>query len=268
LIKTIGIIGCGWLGLPLAKSLKVEGYSIFGTTTSKDKMNLLKKVGIQAFQIELSDSEIKGPITDFLNSCETLIINVPPKLRGPGPKASYVGKMQLLLEQLQNSTITHVVFVSSTSVYSDAQGTVTEETTPKPTSESGKQLLQCEQLFKKNNKIKTTIVRFGGLIGPDRHPITMLSGKENLKDGNAPVNLIHLNDCILIIKEIINQRQWGKTYNAVHPAHPTKRDYYTQKAIEKGLELPNYSSSLPKKYKIINFCSVFLTKISVNFTSL
>lgn len=266
--NTIGIIGCGWLGLPLAKSLIAEGYSIFGTTTSKDKLRLLKKEGIHAFQIELSESEVKGPIQDFLKSCETLIVNVPPKMRESGPQTSYVEKMQQLLKQLQNSTIAHVVFVSSTSVYSDAQGTVTEETIPKPSSESGKQLLECEQLFANTTEFKSTIVRFGGLIGPDRHPITVLSGKQNLKNGDAPVNLIHLNDCIVIVKEIIKQQQWGKTFNAVHPAHPTKRDYYTQKAIEKNVEPPNYTASLPKTYKIIKFCSNFLIKMSANFTSL
>jgi nucleoside-diphosphate-sugar epimerase len=261
-------MGCGWLGLPLAKSFITEGYSVYGTSTSKEKLTVLKKIGIHPFHISLSDTDIKGPISDFLDTCETLIVNVPPKLRGKGPKASYVGKMTLLLEHIKNSSVKQLIFVSSTSVYSDAQGTVTEEITPEPSSESGKQLLQSEQLFIGDQKIESTIVRFGGLIGPDRHPVSMLSRKESLKDGTAPVNLIHLNDCIRILVAIVEENQWGKTFNAVHPNHPKKQDYYVEKAKLKGLELPSYETSEDKIYKKITSSSLFLTKMYANFTSL
>lgn len=261
-------MGCGWLGLPLAKSMIKKGYSINGTTTSKDKLRILEKEGIHPFQIDLSDSEIHGPITDFLNGCETLILNVPPKLRGSGPKTSYVEKMQLLLEHIQNSAIAHVISVSSTSVYGDAQGTVTEETIPEPTSESGKQLLESEQLFKNQDKIKATIVRFGGLIGPDRHPIHMLTKKKHLTDGTAPVNLIHLNDCIRILEAIIKEEQWGETFNAVHPNHPAKQHYYTEKAKSEDLELTTYETSDTKTYKTITSCKLFLAKMYDDFTPL
>ena len=36
-MKNIGIIGLGWLGLPLAKNLQRQGFTIFGTTTSLEK---------------------------------------------------------------------------------------------------------------------------------------------------------------------------------------------------------------------------------------
>lgn len=261
-------MGCGWLGFPLAKRLIKVGYSVCGTTTSEEKLNVLEQAGIHPFLIALSDTQIEGPITDFLNSCETLIVNVPPNLRGKGPKASYVGKMRVLLEQIKDSTVKQVVFVSSTSVYGDTQGTVTEETIPKPTSESGKQLVVSEELFRKQTNFETTIVRFGGLIGPHRHPVTMLSRKEFLTDGTAPVNLIHLNDCILILTAILKENQWGETFNAAHPNHPEKQEYYTEKAKSKGLELPSYHTSDDKIYKIINSCKLFLTKMYSNFTPL
>ncbi len=266
--RTIGVIGCGWLGFPLSQQLIKEGYAVCGTTTSKDKLKVLEKAGILPFQISLSDTDIAGPITDFLNRCETLIVNVPPKLRGTGPKVSYVRKMHLLLKSIKDSTIKQVIFVSSTSVYSDTQGTVTEEISPEPTSESGKQLLESEQLFARQTKFKTTIVRFGGLIGPDRHPVYMLSGKEFLTDGNAPINLIHLNDCIRIMAAIIKEDQWGEIVNAVHPDHPKKRKYYTKKAKSKGLIIPTYATSEQKIYKKINSCKIFLTKMYVDFTPL
>jgi nucleoside-diphosphate-sugar epimerase len=261
-------MGCGWLGLPLAKSLIQDGYSVHGTTTSEEKLKVLEKEGIHPFHITLSDTEIQGPITDFLNSCETLIVNVPPKLRGSGPNVSYVGKIQLLLNHIKESTLKHIVLVSSTSVYADKQGNVTEKTIPEPTSESGRQLIVSEQLFKNQPKINPTIVRFGGLIGPDRHPVTLLVKKEFLTDGTAPVNLIHFNDCIRILTAIIKEDQWGETFNAVHPDHPEKQHYYPEKAKSKGLKLPSYETSTHKTYKNVDSCKLFLSKMHATFTPL
>ena len=36
--EKISILGCGWLGLPLAKSLLAKGYKIKGSTTSESKL--------------------------------------------------------------------------------------------------------------------------------------------------------------------------------------------------------------------------------------
>jgi NAD dependent epimerase/dehydratase family enzyme len=79
-----------------------------------------------------------------------------------------------------------------------------------------------------------------------------LSGKENLENPDAPVNLIHQNDCIGVILEIINQSKWNEIYNAVAPFHPTREVYYTQKALDLNLELPKFSSEKSNIKKIIS----------------
>lgn len=260
-------MGCGWLGLPLAKSLIAEGYTINGSTTAKEKLQVLDSAGINAFTISISETKVNGDIFNFLNPCDVVIINVPPGLRGGGAKTSYVAKMQRLLSHVKESPVKKVIFVSSTSVYGDEQGEVTEETTPIPTTESGKQLLESEQLFRVTTEFKSTVLRFGGLIGPDRHPITMLAGRENLKNGNAPVNLIHLYDCILVIKQILKEEKWDEVFNVVYPYHPSKAEYYEKKAQESGLEPPKYQASQSQKHKIVTSSRLFLTKMYANFTS-
>ena len=92
------------------------------------------------------------------------------------------------------------------------KGKITEETEPNPATESGKQLLICEKMFREDEELQTTIIRFGGLICLDRHPVTMLSGRENLTGGNAPVNLIHLNDCINLIYMVIKNELWNTIF--------------------------------------------------------
>jgi hypothetical protein len=258
LTKNIGVIGCGWLGLPLAEELHKTGYRISGTTTSKEKITVLETKGIQPFKISISEKGIKGPILEFLNTISILIINIPPSLRGKGPKKSYIGKIKLLYDAIKQSSVKQVIFASSTAVYGEAEGTVTEITTPEPNTTSGVQLLECENLFLNDEQLQTTIIRFGGLIGPERHPITMLSGRENLKGGNAPINLIHLDDCIGIIKSVIEHNHWNAILNAVYPQHPTKEEYYTKEALKRGLTPPQYESKNNKKYKLIATCSPFL----------
>lgn len=216
-------MGCGWLGLPLAKALIKDGYEVHGSTTSKDKLPILEKAGINASLISISEDSINGPIKEFLGELDVLVINVPPKLRGDS-RENYVEKMELIGKALSESMIRKVVFVSSSSVYGGNQGKVTEETKPQPTTESGIQLLASEELFRAMPNLKTTIIRFGGLIGEERHPINMLSGRKGLKNGNHPVNLIHLNDCISILSLVIKNNWWGEIFNAVHPLHPAKRN--------------------------------------------
>lgn len=261
----ISILGCGWLGLPLAKKLIEEGYSVNGSTTSENKLSTFRDLGINPFLVILSEVEgalenesVSKTITDFLAKSETLIIDIPPKLRGsaasfPTPlEMTFVKKIENLIPFIEKSTVKKVLFVSSTSVYGDENGMITEETEPNPDTESGKQLLLAEALLQNNRNFETTILRFGGLIGEDRQPVKFLAGKENLENAEAPVNLIHQNDCIGVIQEIINQSKWNEVFNAVAPFHPTRSAYYTQKAIDLNLALPKFSSEKSNIKKTIS----------------
>ena len=79
--EEISLIGCGWLGLPLACYLIDKGFNVKGSTTSKEKLDLLRTYNIEGFLIELNETEILGNYSEFLTGSETLIINIPPGLR-------------------------------------------------------------------------------------------------------------------------------------------------------------------------------------------
>jgi nucleoside-diphosphate-sugar epimerase len=253
----VSILGCGWLGLPLAKNLVQEGYTVKGSTTSIDKKEVLESAGITHYSIALETEFVSNIIPDFLAGSETLIIAIPPKLRGKNKdysdanKNSFVKKIENLLPLIEKSTVEKLIFISSTAVYGEANATITEDSTPNPVTESGKQLLEIENLLMDNNRIKTTILRFGGLIGPDRNPARFLAGKENVANPDAPVNLIHLDDCIGVIQKIIAENVWNERFNAVTPNHPTRKEYYTQKALEQNLVPPTFNNSIPSIGKTI-----------------
>ncbi|AWG20699.1 NAD(P)-dependent oxidoreductase [Flavobacterium faecale] len=267
----ISILGCGWLGLPLAKSLKQKDFDVKGSTTSTDKKASLETVGIKHYAIALETNTVQDSVPSFLDGSEVLIIAIPPKLRGKNKdysdanKNSFVKKIQNLIPFIENSTVDKVVFISSTAVYGEANATLDEDAVAMPVTESGKQLLEIENMLLANTNLQTTIIRFGGLIGPDRNPARFLAGKENLPNPDAAVNLIHLDDCIGVIEAIMAQEYWNAVVNAVAPQHPSRKEYYTQKAIQEGLQPPTFDEETPSIGKIIG-SNILTHKLQYSFT--
>ena len=257
-MQQISILGCGWLGLPLAQSLVSKGFSVKGSTTSPAKTELLRTAGVQPFIIALHADATEGDIESFLHRSEILIIDIPPKLRKENSE-SFTGKVKMLVPYIEASGIKKVLFVSSTSVYADDNSVVTEETPALPETESGKQLLESEKLLLSNANFKTTVLRFGGLVSEDRQPVKFLAGKENLENPDAPVNFIHRDDCIGIMHKIIKKEAWGEIFNGVAPYHPAREDYYTTLADAFGLAAPKFSHEKPSLGKTVN--SVKITAV-------
>jgi nucleoside-diphosphate-sugar epimerase len=222
----VAILGCGWLGLPLAKKLSQEGYHVNGSTTSLEKTKLLKEFGVSAFHIDLEQPA--NNISSFLDADE-LIITIPPKAK------KYAQLIEKLLPEIKNSTIKRVTYTSSISVYGNATGVITENTKTQPIRTSVEQIVKVEQLLLNNNTFDTNIIRLGGLIGNDRHPAYHISEKQ-LKAPNSLINLIHLDDCIAVIHLLLKTNITNNIFNLVNPYHPTKAKYYT--ACCHFLELP------------------------------
>lgn len=251
----ISILGCGWLGLPLAKALLENNFSVKGSTTSVEKLSILENLGIQPYLIALSEDKTTGNLSDFLENSQILILDIPPKLRG-NSKENFVSKIQNIVPFIEKSTVENLIFISSTSVYGEDNLVVAEKTEQNPDTESGKQLVQAERLLQSNPNFTTTILRFGGLIGEDRHPIKFLAGRKNIENPNAPINLIHQDDCIGIILRILKLNSWNETFNAVTPFHPSRKEYYTQKAIDLHLDLPEFNTENSNSGKTISSLKV------------
>lgn len=63
--------------------------------------------------------------------------------------------------------------------------------------------------------------------------------------------MIHQEDCIGIIIKIIESNSWQETFNAVAPFHPSREEYYSQKAKEYNLEPLIFTHSKPSIGKTI-----------------
>ena len=249
-METISILGCGWLGLPLGIYLVKKGYKVKGSTTEPDKLKVIKEKGIEPYLIALTP-EINGDNYDEFLNCAVLIIDFPPERRDDIIEY-HQDQIKSLISAIERGTVKHAIFTSSTSVYPYVNQEVYEVPEPKPTKSSGKALMKVENLLRESHKFKTTIIRFGGLIGYDRMPGQFLAGKKGVANGDAPVNLIHRDDCIQIIYKIIRNNIWGETFNACADLHPTRKEYYTQQAELIGLTPPAFNESKASKFKIVS----------------
>jgi nucleoside-diphosphate-sugar epimerase len=239
--ERISILGCGWYGFTLAKNLIEKGYTVKGSTTSEGKIPAFETANIQAHLVnfEADKSEYDAGFFD----CDILIISIPPKKNSPH-LLDFPIKIKNIAEAAAKANVKEVIFISSTKVYQDGNFVVNENIIPQPTTDSGKAILAAEHILKQNQIFTTTIIRFSGLIGPNRNLAKHFAGKQDIPNGLAPINLIHLNDCIGITETIIQQKAFGKTYHGVTPNHPSRKDFYTKACIASGLEKPSFIDEL------------------------
>ncbi|MGB5983546.1 MAG: NAD(P)H-binding protein [Nonlabens sp.] len=248
--KKIGVLGCGWLGKALAKVLIQNGNSVRGTVRRENQMEDLKSLGIEPFFINLTPKKLYGEVAEFLKDLDVLIISLPPGTR-KNPKYEFEESIRLFLAFVEVYRVPKIIFISSTSVFKESIEipTYTENFTPNSTSQSARHLIAAEKLIQ-DFDAQTTIVRPGGLIGDDRHPVNYLAGKKNLKNPNAPVNLVNRDYLIDLIIEIIVKDLSPEFIHAISEDHESRKEYYQREAKKRSLELPQFveeSSSSGKK---------------------
>ena len=236
----LGILGCGWLGVPLGNSLKKLNFNVKGTRRSEAGISTLNKKGIKSYKVVLDNNRVEG-IKLFFKKIETLIISIPPGKRSKGE--DYVQKIINLLNYIESSNIKRIIFLSSTSVYGSRGGNYNELSEVDPENQVAKALYTSEKLIRNSTK-PSIIVRLGGLIGKDRNPIFQL---QNKKIGNPKgrINFIHQQDAVSAISNLVINSKLQGIYNLVSPHHPSREKYYTHISKKLGLPSPNFVSEPP-----------------------
>jgi len=214
--KEIVVAGAGWLGRPLALALKMNHNHVTVLSRSDEQSAFFNAQHISLIKLDYLDIE-HSKINSEPN--KILIICIPPV-------AHYSSIINGLISTLAPS---HIIFSSATSVYSQTTGEVTEES-----SLGGNPVLEEAEAVIINSGIPYCILRYGGLINEHRNPATHFSGKFNIPNGGAPVNLIHREDIIELIAQVIEKNATG-VFNVVYPSHPTRKEYYEKQCVQRGL---------------------------------
>lgn len=235
--NTISILGSGWLGQPLAERFVAHGYRVKTSTTTRNRLPALSALQTEPFIVDIGKP--LDAIDRFLQST-VLVVNITSK---------DIDGFKRLVRQVEYHGVEKVLFVSSTSVYPPDSNEVVEsdgkETPQHP-------LVIIENLFAQSRKFDTTILRFAGLIGYNRHPGRFFRGGKKVANPDACVNLIHRDDCINIIDRIVSGGVWGNTFNCCADTHPGRREFYAQAARQLGAPVPVFEETTDPSYKRID----------------
>ena len=255
----VSILGCGWLGHPLARRLVDRDVHVRGSTTTPEKVESLQEDGIDPYLLTL-DPDLSGEDVSSFFGSSILVLNVPPPRGGDDVHEQHRRQIDAVRAAAAEGTVEWILFASSTGVYPNVERTVTEadqppgqpDALPGSRRSTGRAVLAAEAQLMDDPAFATTVVRFGGLYGDDRHPGRFLAGRTNVGRPEAPVNLIHRDDCVGLLLTLLEQDVRDDVFNACADAHPPRRAVYTRAAEVLGLDPPTFDESDTTTGKVVD----------------
>lgn len=232
--ENIWIIGCGDIGLRVARLYIPNTDKINGIVRSQDSARLCKQAGIVAKIVDLDVGDLPDP--DKFK--DALIYYFAPP-----PGRATDTRIERFLKLIGDSA-RRIVMISTTGVYGNQNGAWVEETTPtKPATDRARRRLSAENTLKiwadKYNK-EYIILRVPGIYASDRLPLKRLKKRLPIvRESEAPwTNRIHADDLAMICKAAMNSKMSNTIYNVTDGQPGTMTDYFNQIADYAGLPRP------------------------------
>ena len=135
-----------------------------------------------------------------------------------------------------------VILISSTAVYGGLSGEVDENSALNFSAPKVELLASAEQAALSFSG-KVTVLRLAGLIGPKRHPGRFLKANKQLANSDVAVNLIHLDDVIGLLQNLLADDTPVGIFNGVNDLHVSKKAFYQQAAQALSLPVPSFSKA-------------------------
>lgn len=238
------IIGCGYIGLPLALHLQERGDDVTGWVRSEESVAELAEKGLERIILGNVAEEI-----GWSGAEEKFDVIVHCASSGGGGAAAYrevylEGVRQMNRHQPQARR----VFVSSTSVYGQTDGAWVDETSPaKPATETSRILVEAESEALASGAM---VVRAAGIYGPGRAALfeKFRRGEAVMEgDGMRWINEIHQLDLVAAIAHLLKAGTPGQIYNAADDEPVMLRDYYAWCGEKLRLPLPPPGARNPNR---------------------
>lgn len=244
----IGIIGLGWLGLPLAKSLLDKGHQVIGTTRSRSA-----GLSHERFSHVLFDPLLKkqAAASYFLDQDVIILAFTPSKTDEKAYAKDCVRVLDLISPKCK------VIHLSSTGIYPERNGVFTEADYPAGSIKTNA-VGYAELAISSMLRDRLTVIRLSGLTGPKRFPVTAMAKSGKTYQSMDRINLIHREDAIGLIEYVIQNQLWGKTINGCATEHPFKGAFYTQMAAKLGIDPPLFEDKTRLERIISNAYSIEL----------
>ena len=190
------VIGCGYLGLRVAKKWREAGHTVYVTTRSEKRSEELRRQGFEPYLLDITNPN--RPTS--LPAVDTVLYAVGyDRHSGASREDVYCSGLTNVLAQLP-MVDDRLIYISSTGVYGQAAGEWVDETSAcDPTREGGRVCLAAEDLLRSSPfGERAVILRLAGIYGPSRVPFL-----DRLRNGEPlPVategylNLIHVDDAV------------------------------------------------------------------------
>lgn len=198
------IVGCGDIGRRLVQYLPRDTYQITGLRrhppADTDNLTYLR--------CDVASSEALGQALES-RPAVILITMTPDERSDAGYERAYVRTCTQLVTQLHKQSWRPrlVIFVSSTAVYHQDDGSWVDENSPThPDSFSGRRLLEAERIISEGG-FPAVVLRFSGIYGPGRTRLLEQVRLGKASAGESYTNRIHAEDCARAIAYLI---QYGK----------------------------------------------------------
>lgn len=204
------IAGCGNLGGAIASMLK-ESAQVYGLRRTPENV----PAGVEGVGADLTLPEtLTGKLPENLDT--VIYCLTPSSYDEQGYRDAYVNGLSNLLGALGKQRLKRLFFISSTSVYSQNDDSLVDESSPtSPSRVTGQQILAGEQVALDSGH-PTTIVRFSGIYGPSRrrfleeviagrmNPITPAPFSNRIHEADAAAVVNYLNGLALSGKPLDN----------------------------------------------------------------
>ena len=235
------VVGCGYLGLRVARLWRNAGARVYAVTRSAERARALAAEGLDPLVGDVTAPE--G--LPALPAVDTLFWAVGfDRASGASYRDVHVGGLGRVLDAIPDTA--RVVFASSTGVWGTEDGSVVNETTPAhPTREAGRVLLAAEALLHARAGDRGTALRFAGLYGPDRLPRLddLKAGRPIAADPDSWLNLVHVDDAARIVVAVAAAPHAHQLY-VVSDGHPVRRrDWYAHLAARTGSPPPTFDTA-------------------------
>ena len=250
-MASVSLLGCGWLGFPLAENLLSAGFKVSGSTRDPEKIPALTKAGIRPFLLSVDHERGVSDMHSPLFESESLVITLPFRRSFSDP-GFYLVQIRHLLDCIRPATF-RLFFTSSTAIYPEDNGRWDEEDQRLKEALANRPYGRAHVLFEVEQSIRNfslehdisyTIFRLGGLYGHDRQLGKFLFNKEKKVHAKAICNLIHRDDAVNLMSMAMQRDESrNQVYNLVSDQHPYKKDLYTAEAKKCGLIVPEFDES-------------------------
>lgn len=225
------IVGCGYLGLRVAKKWVDAGDAVYALTRSPVRAGHFRELGMQPLVGDVANSRTLPALPEV----DTLVWSVGFDRRGGQEIGSvYVDGLRHLLHRLPPS-VGRVIYISSTGVYGQVDGSWVDELTAcRPVRAGGRACLAAEQLLKQSSWAgRSVILRLAGIYGPGRLPRLqqMRAGNPLKADAGGWLNVIHVDDAATIVGLVAERALALPRVYTVADGHPViRREFYSEVA--------------------------------------